>query len=670
VAQRGSAITYLPGLDGLRALAVGAVFLFHAGVTSGGFIGVDVFFVISGFLITAIAVAEVERTDRLSLGRFWARRVRRLLPAMLVVVGAVLVYSIAEGGAALRRVGRDAASTLLYVANWAQIGEGRDYFAAYDAPPLLEHAWSLAVEEQFYVVWPIVIAVLARSCRGRSIGIRTSVALVAAGVAIASLVVTLVLRSSDGVSLSRLYYGTDTRAVALAVGAIAGALATSDRLTSLQRRSVLRNVLGAASALGLVAIAVTIDGSERWLYGPGFLVIALLSLAVMLAVMGSGPLCSALSMRWLVVIGTVSYGIYLWHWPVIVVLDSDRTGLRGPALGALWVTVTGALAAASWFVVERRSPIPVRARPLRALTYTTVTLVLASAALVVSRNATESLAAAPYAVPAPLAVESVPEPASTSETTRTSELTRTSEPATASDPAAADPSVATIAPEPEPVRTVASDRPLRLLIVGDSVAASLRSDDIERFVVGAVGEVEVRNEGNVPCSVMQEGAGWGLGGDVIVDNPDCVGPDRYDALMAEYRPDVVLTLFGWPGALGGRQLDDGSVVLPCEPGFDERWLRDYRAMAERMEPHATVVVSTVAPVAASDENLTTGTRCLNGLVDQIEAPQFDYQEWLCPDYRCGSSTLRPDGVHFGDTDELRRDVMEAIVPQVLEAAGY
>jgi peptidoglycan/LPS O-acetylase OafA/YrhL len=643
---------YLPALDGLRAVAVGAVFLFHSGVVSGGFIGVDVFFVISGFLITGLAVAEVERTDRLSIGGFWARRARRLLPALLVVVAAVLVVSIAEGGAALRRVGRDVASTILYVANWAQIGEGRDYFATYEAPPLLEHAWSLAVEEQFYIVWPIVIAGLAWACRGRQVRFRTIVASVGVAVAIASLLTALILRSDDGVSLSRLYYGTDTRAVGLAIGAVAGALIHHDHLMSLQRRSLARDVAGIVAAIALIAIAVTIDGSERWLYGPGFLLIAVLSLVVMYAAMGAGALGSWLSLRALVVVGTMSYGIYLWHWPVIVVLDRDRTGLSGPALGVLWVTVTAMLATASWFVIERRAPIPTRKRPQRALAYTTVALVLAFGAVVLSNRATETVRAVAYTVPAPLTVPPAAPVAPSDGTTATS-----------------------VAPSagvsPTPVRLFPEGRALRLLIVGDSVADSLRGeDDTERYQVDAFGEVEVMNVGGIACSVIHEGVWWLSDGTNLVDNPGCDGPERYDRVIADFEPDVVLALFAWPGMGAGQQLDDGSVVQPCEPGFDERWLRDYRAMVERIEQNTVAVVSTVAPPTLPRAEQGPGTACLNALVDQIDAPQFDYQEWLCPGYDCGSSTLRTDGVHFRNTGQLQRDVMQAIVPQVVSAAGY
>jgi hypothetical protein len=223
----------------------------------------------------------------------------------------------------------------------------------------------------------------------------------------------------------------------------------------------------------------------------------------------------------------------------------------------------------------------------------------------------------------------------------------------------------------EPKRAFPADRALKLLIVGDSVAESMRTSDIESYRIGELGDVEVRNVGAILCPIIHEGVWWAMGGKLLPDHPSCEGRDRYDRLIEEYRPDVVLTLFGWPGAFGGRQLDDGSVVLPCEPEFGEPFVRDYREMVERMEPYARVVVSTVAPLAAPEDELANSTRCLNRLVEQIDAPQFDYQQWLCPDYRCDSSSaLRPDGVHFGGTDQLRRDVMEAIVPQVVEAAGY
>ncbi|MDX2382013.1 MAG: acyltransferase, partial [Acidimicrobiia bacterium] len=145
---RSGGLGYLPGVDGLRAVAVAAVVLFHARVVDGGFIGVDVFFVISGFLITALAVGEIDRTGRLAPARFWGRRARRLLPAMYLVCAAVVVWTVLNPPAP-RQFARDVVATLAYVANWTRVRDGDEYFAAHDEPSLLEHTWSLAVEEQF-----------------------------------------------------------------------------------------------------------------------------------------------------------------------------------------------------------------------------------------------------------------------------------------------------------------------------------------------------------------------------------------------------------------------------------------------------------------------------------------------------------------------------------------
>jgi hypothetical protein len=285
---------------------------------------------------------------------------------------------------------------------------------------------------------------------------------------------------------------------------------------------------------------------------------------------------------------------------------------------------------------------------------------LAVGAVVVANQAQTTVEAAAYAVPPPVAPPS----------TQLSAAPSTQPVST--DPSATTPAPTTPAPTaPAPTRSFPSDRALRLLIVGDSVADSLRGDsDIEQYDLDAFGRVEVMNVGGIACSVIHEGVWWLGDGTNLVDNPGCDGPDRYDQVIADWEPDVVLTLFGWPGVGAGQQLDDGSVVQPCEPGFDERWLRDYRAMVERIDASAVAVVSSVAPPTLPVAEQGPGTACLNTLIDQIDAPRFEYQEWLCPGYDCGSSTLRTDGIHFRNSGQLQRDVMEAIVPQVITAAGY
>ncbi|HTT87637.1 MAG TPA: acyltransferase, partial [Acidimicrobiales bacterium] len=210
----------LPFLDGIRAAAVVVVLLYHAGVpgVGGGLLGVDVFFVLSGFLITSLLCAEHATSGGLRLRRFWARRARRLLPALFILLLGVAAYarvfSGSVDGAAIRA---DALATLLYVANWHFIASSQGYFAQASASPLL-HAWSLAVEEQYYLVWPLVAVLVLRRGGRRALGWVAGVGAAASASLMAVLYVV-------GVSTDRLYYGTDTRAQALLVGSLLGAAA-------------------------------------------------------------------------------------------------------------------------------------------------------------------------------------------------------------------------------------------------------------------------------------------------------------------------------------------------------------------------------------------------------------------------------------------------------------
>lgn len=663
---------YEPGIDGLRALSVGAVFLFHAGVVSGGFIGVDVFFVISGYLITALALAEIDRTDRLALGAFWARRARRLLPAMLLVCAAVLGYSLIEGGGALQRVGRDVGYALLYVANWGQVGQGRDYFALYESPSLLEHAWSLAVEEQFYLVWPIVLVVVLRLTDTQRV--RRAVTGVAVSLAAGSVVLVTVLASDEGQGVSRLYFGTDTRAVGLAVGAAAGAIGLRRA-----RGSRTADIAGLVSVLGLVAFGVTLRGDERWLYGPGFLMIALLSITAMWAATSDGIFQQVLSNRTLVGIGRVSYGVYLWHWPVIVVLDSERTGLSGIALGALWVAVTALLTAASWFAVERNAPMPKLAAPRRAVGYAIGVGVLVVGATVASAAENQRVDDTPFAIPPAVTTLLTSSPVSTEsgsgEPMPAAELPTSSlvPPSTVSSTASA---IAESATSTVPVTSLATtlslpDRPLRVQIIGDSVAESLTSQQITEIATARFGEVTVRNDGQIACSMVREGKWWLLDGLQLGDPEDCRSANRFGDAVDVFEPDVVYLLFGWPGVGGGRELDDGTVITPCEAGFDDRWRLEYQAMIRRFEESATVVFSSVAPPAIPIVDRRPGTGCLNAASDELDGNRFDYSNWLCPGGDCDASEgLRSDGIHFRNSTELQEQVLQALLDQVLPVAGY
>jgi peptidoglycan/LPS O-acetylase OafA/YrhL len=352
-----------PGLDGVRALAVLIVIGFHQGVSglSGGFLGVDIFFVLSGFLITDLLVSGYDRTDRVDLAGFWTRRARRLLPAlavMLVVVTAAATL-IEAGQEASLRLALLAAAT--YTSNWYQILHHVSYFAASaqaGAPPPLDHLWSLAIEEQFYLVWPLIVwCIIVRLTTRRA---RVTCALIGAAVS----ALAMALQYTPGGDPSAVYYGTDTHASALLIGA---ALALACPLRTLATIPAAHNRrLDMAGVVGLVTLAWAaghFSGSDPVVYPVGLLVAALGAAALVAAAAADGVIAAITSwppLRW---IGVRSYGIYLWHWPVIAL----SVALLGSAASSpwLWLAETGvtiAVAAASWRFIE----MPIMRDGLRA----------------------------------------------------------------------------------------------------------------------------------------------------------------------------------------------------------------------------------------------------------------------------------------------------------------
>lgn len=327
-------------LDGIRALAVAAVVAFHLDerAVPGGYLGVDVFFVLSGFLITGLLIGEWEARGRVDLRAFWRRRARRLLPPLvLTVAGVALVVPLLFEDVA-GRVRGQAVAALLQGANWFEVAADRSYFEDIGRPPPLRHLWSLGVEAQFYAVWPLV-AVAALALGGRRL-----LAAVAALGALASFG-ALALAFTPGADPSRLYYGTDTRAGTLLVGAVLACVLPLGERRRATPRGVF-DVVGVAGVVAVTVLALTLEGTSTAAYRGGFLVVALLT-AVVLAV-ASHPesvLGAFLTRRPLLWLGTRSYAVYLWHWPV---LTATRPGLdvdvHGWALLALRLGLTAVLA--------------------------------------------------------------------------------------------------------------------------------------------------------------------------------------------------------------------------------------------------------------------------------------------------------------------------------------
>ena len=360
-APHGETLTYWPALDGVRALAVTAVLLFHGGVSwlPGGFLGVDAFFVLSGFLITSLLLTEHGRTGRIRLGRFWLRRARRLLPALLLLllfVAAVFPATLSSLEVGLLR--GDALAALAYVANWRMIYRGDDYFIQTAAPSPLQHTWSLGIEEQFYVVWPLlVVALLAFGLR------RALVGLCVLGAAVSAILAGLLF---DPFAVNRAYFGTDTRAQALLIGCAlaAGLMAVRQKESETEqpRPRVLSDAAaGALTACAMVAIGVILwlwtqaSGSGSLLYHGG-LAAGGVAVAVVLAhavLLPNGFLARSLSVTPLVWLGRISYGVYLWHWPLFALINAGRTGLTGTALLTVRLAATIAVSAVSYMLVEQ-----------------------------------------------------------------------------------------------------------------------------------------------------------------------------------------------------------------------------------------------------------------------------------------------------------------------------
>lgn len=412
---------YLPGLDGIRAVAVAAVVLYHLQMpfADGGLLGVSVFFTLSGLLITSLLVKEFERSGRIALGSFWLRRARRLLPAILVLVPVVVIATLVTRPDRVAGVARDGMYALLYVANWATILRGGDYFQRFSGPGPLDHLWSLAIEEQFYLAWPLVVAGLLVATRRVARGKGIPLAVLTAALAAASTWAMFCAYDPSAQNNTRAYEGTDTRAAALLLGALAAVLLPLHRVAG--RAASARTILDLLAAAGLATIVTCIvvtDEYSSFLYRGGELLLA--AATILLAFGASHPetltgrILGSSPMRW---VGARSYGIYLWHLPVVAFLP-DGVLDEAPVLrGALSAALILVLAAISYHLVEdpirRRVPF---ARGWRVLLRAVPVAAVATVALAVgpmwfpSMSPLEALAAeAPPSAesPAPLAETTV-----------------------------------------------------------------------------------------------------------------------------------------------------------------------------------------------------------------------------------------------------------------------
>ena len=364
---------YVPGLDGLRALAVIAVLGYHFAIPqlTGGLLGVSIFFTLSGFLITGILLSTWERTGSLELRRFWLHRARRLLPALGVVLVVVLAVTAIVDAESLSKRWHETISAIFYVNNWTTIAGGGSYFDYFAGPQPLEHLWSLAIEEQFYLIWPLLLLALLRLSERL-----VDVAKVTLVLAAASFLLLAIL-AHPGLDNTRAYEGTDTRAGELLVGAALALLYRPSRIREKPPAGlrVVVDLVGIAALAVMLWMVVSTTFYSISLYRGGFLLLSVATALVVAVVSYPGSMLGRAfgigPMRW---IGERSYGIYLWHMPVVAFTPQSLLEEVSVPLVALHVTLTLVLAALSWRLIEnpirRHGFVEAMRRPI-ALTNTT-----------------------------------------------------------------------------------------------------------------------------------------------------------------------------------------------------------------------------------------------------------------------------------------------------------
>jgi len=353
-AQRG--IRYIPAIDGLRAVAVIAVMLYHLGVSwiPGGFLGVDLFFVISGYVITRLLLDSIQRSGGLDLRAFYKSRLRRLLPPLVFMIVTTTLFIGVWAPDTIKRLLTDTPFALTGMMNWWLVFEQQDYFESIGRPPLLQHTWSLAVEAQFYLVWPLILLLVLRQL-GRKV-IPVAALTIAIGSGIALLLVSLRIDSNSSQSVSHVYFGTDTHSIGLFLGAALAVnwIPQNLKLEIAKRAQDVIDAIGVFGFLGILACFLFIDESNPTLYKIAFPLAGIFGCAIIMSIVHPAsrfaPLLQGKAILW---IGERSYAIYLWHW-IVFQVTRPSVDLAGAswALYALRVLIVFALADISLRWVE------------------------------------------------------------------------------------------------------------------------------------------------------------------------------------------------------------------------------------------------------------------------------------------------------------------------------
>lgn len=623
---------YRPALDGMRAVAVIAVFVFHARPSwlPGGWLGVDLFFVISGFLITRLLLAEHHTWGWISLSSFWTARARRLLPAAVLVVGAVLVATWFWAPVGRRNsISGDALATLAYVANWRLIFSDEAYFAAVANPSPLRHAWSLAVEEQYYILFPLLLILLLQVPGRRLLPV---VLLTLASVSawwMAHLHV-------PGLDPSRVYYGTDARVHELLVGAAAGAILAPGSTLPAHGRLLLdrwARRLALPFLAGVVCTFFVISEDAPWVFEGGLVAFSLAAVVIVIAAASPNESRGArlLSLAPLRTLGVISYGVYLWHWPVIVFLTSARLGVRGVPLVLLQAAATLALAGLSYRFVEN----PIRRGGWKSLTSRRPAL--SKPILVVSLASVVGLALVMPKLPTPLAN-------------------------------ATEGGVDWSAPAYEPGPDTRS-----VLLVGNSIPYSLYVG----FNPGSYPDLNVMQNTNFGCDPIE--APKVVNGAVAAVDPACITwRDSWPATISSVQPDLTVVFLTHP--MLNDHVVDGATLVAGSPAHDDFLEQAWGTIHDRALESGSSNVAFVnlachrlADLGASDEVTRTNddkaVTHLNNLARAWGAASdvavIDQFAFLCAggyEDAINGVPLYVDGLHF--SEDSAREYWTWLAPQL------
>ncbi len=640
----------MPALDGLRGLAVIGVLLFHADLSwaKGGFLGVSTFFTLSGFLITALLVTERSATGGVAMSGFWARRARRLMPAAFAAIAlAVVVTALVGDTSQVENLRGEVAATLTYTANWHFVLAEQSYAELFSSPSMLLHFWSLAIEEQFYVLFPLLlVGVLAATGplrRTRAIAVLAALTVISVGLAVV-----------PGWSLDRVYFGTDTRAAELLAGALLALVLFDRDVTARLREPTAKRIVGTVGTVALVLCLAAwglVSRSAGFVGRGGLALYALATVAVLMAAIVPGtPVNRALGWKPLRVVGLVSYGLYLFHWPLYRYVDQS-TSLSGLPFLVVALGATAALTAASYRWLEQ--PIRRGARPRGHNP-----VLLAVPAVVLLAGLTVAVSANP------------PPPVIDFDTAASMDLAPAPAPTTA--PAVGGDQAAPAIPDPY------------FAFFGDSTAMmtqfGVNDYGVASGILGLTG-----GETEMGCGIGRGGDRRQAPGGAIVGPvpPECNdwAVTWAEALTAN-RPNAVVVQTG-PWDVIDRRLEGTSGWTHLgDPAYDEYLLGELLAATDLLSSQGAVVIWISPPPIGRGENDEDPVAAkgaegeearwvrLAELIDEVATQRPDSVEvvdlgaWI--ESTGEDARLRPDGIHF--SVETAYEVAERFLADALVAA--